>query len=601
MILLLAQNLLLLASGFGLYFLWRAAAPPERWLRWIVAAGFAARALAGQALFWISWARLPILRSLQTADGYWVFALDSTFYFPQAAAAAEKGWRAILSYDRGSASVTYVQLLAGTIVLLGRLISAGILLNLFCYLGTIALLVRWRRVQPQTRTMAAVAIAAISLTPSLVLWSLQPLKDSLFQLLFVAFVAACAIWQRVWLANGSWVERFLAGATLAVVLYLVAGIRWYFAGALVAAATVFLFVVALAVEKRRTFAFAGAVVMIVVLTQSLVASAGAYLPPPLAALLTMKRPRALVQVPHAMFAAIEQVRTGFDNTPASTMIRSGEGRTLAGATSPVAKSPNAPFVPPPDLPAGDARAIRTLLEQQAAAWNRFDDARAMDAYWRSPQLEVVNGGKVIHGWEQTAEDHRRGRGSVTNLRMADLQLAGAGDTAYVRGRWEFTRDGLSQVSTFTMTMRRFPDGQWKIVREVYRPTSPTPPRPAHLTRLVVGAAALVVPRSLGERLGLFDISGGRGMLWFTEIDTLIFDLALFFAVWAVAASGAASWRRPLLWLVLLTTLIVAAPLAYSVSNFGTLFRLREMIYLGLLLLPITAAGPWLAERPGRSA
>jgi hypothetical protein len=27
-----------------------------------------------------------------------------------------------------------------------------------------------------------------------------------------------------------------------------------------------------------------------------------------------------------------------------------------------------------------------------------------------------------------------------------------------------------------------------------------------------------------------------------------------------------------------------APLAYSISNFGTLFRLREMIYLGLLLI-----------------
>jgi len=36
-----------------------------------------------------------------------------------------------------------------------------------------------------------VAIAAIALSPALVLWSLRPLKDSLFQLLFVAFAAAC--------------------------------------------------------------------------------------------------------------------------------------------------------------------------------------------------------------------------------------------------------------------------------------------------------------------------------------------------------------------------------------------------------------------------
>ena len=200
MFFLLAHTLLLVVFGIGLGLLWRAAEPPERWLKWIVAAGFLARAVAGQALFWISWARLPILRSLQMADGYWRFAQDSNFYFPQAAAAAEKGFFAIVLYDRGSVSPTYVQLLASMVSLLGRQTSAGVLLNLFCYLGTIALLVRWSRAQPATRTAVAVAIAAISLTPSLVLWSLQPLKDSLFQFLFVAFVVACAMWQRAWLA-----------------------------------------------------------------------------------------------------------------------------------------------------------------------------------------------------------------------------------------------------------------------------------------------------------------------------------------------------------------------------------------------------------------
>src|SRR5438094_208543 len=84
--------------------------------------------------------------------GYWVFAQDATFYFPQAVAVAEKGLRAIVFYDRGSASVSYVQLLACMIALIGRPTSVGILLNLFCYLGTMALLVRWGRAQSRTRT-----------------------------------------------------------------------------------------------------------------------------------------------------------------------------------------------------------------------------------------------------------------------------------------------------------------------------------------------------------------------------------------------------------------------------------------------------------------
>ena len=578
MILLLAQSLLLFAFGIGLYLLWRAAEPSERWLKWIVATGFLARAVAGQALFWISWTRLPLLRSLQTPDGSWLFAQDSTFYFPQAIAAAEKGWHAIVFYDRASASVTYVQLLACMISLLGGLISVGILLNLFCYLGTIVLLVRWSRAPPPTWTTVAVAIAAISLTPSLVLWSLQPLKDSLFQLLFVAFVAACATWQRSWLTEGLWRARAVTGALLAVILFLVAGIRWYFAGALVAATSVFLLIVAFTAAERKTFSFAAAAMMIVVLTRSLVLSAGPYIPPG----------------PHSMFAAIEQVRRGFDTIPASTVIKSGKRLAIAGAATPLATT-LLTAAPPPQLTEAHATRIRALLDEQAAAWNRSDVARAMDGYWRSPQLEIVDGTTVIHGWEQAAEDHRRGRSAVGSLRMTALRLTGAGDTASVSGRWELTTlVGYPYTRMFMMTLRRFPNGQWKIVREVW----PAPASAAPSERLLVGAAAMAVPRALGERLGLFDIGGGRGLLWFTEIDTMIFDLALFFALWAVfAARGALTWRNPLPWLVLLTMLIVGAPLVYSISNFGTLFRLREMIYLGLLLIPMCAA----AENRGQIA
>ena len=612
MITLLLRSLLLFVFGIGLFFLWRAAEPSERWLKWIVAAGFLARAVLGQALFWISWTRLPVLRSLQMGGGYWVFAQDATFYFPQAVAVAEKGLRAIVFYDRGSASVSYVQLLACMIALIGRPTSVGILLNLFCYLGTMALLVRWGRAQPRTRTPVAVAIAAISLSPSLVLWSLQPLKDSLFQLLFVAFVVACAAWQRAWLADGTWRTRAATGALIAVVLFLLAGIRWYFAGALVAATSLFLLIVAFTAAERKGISFGAAAMMIVVLTQSLVLSAGPYIPPALVALLTLRRPSASFrQVPPEMFAAIEQARRGFDTTPASTMIRSRHltmaDTTSRPATMTIAEPAPPPFVIPPQPPPvsapprqfteADATRIRALLDKQVAAWNRYDVVRAMDLYWRSPELEIVEGTTVMHGWERAAEEHGRACRTLSSLRITGLRLDGAGDMASLSGRWDATTAaGYALTRVFTMTLRRFPNGDWKIIREVF-PSPPVtaagaaPPRvESRQERLFAGAAALVFPRGIGERLGLFDIGGGRGLLWFAEFDTLIFDLVLIFALRGVfAARAALAWRNPLTWLVLLTMLIVLAPLLYSVSNFGTLFRLREMIYLGLLLIPIGAA------------
>jgi len=49
MIPLILRSLLLCSFGVGLFRLWRAAAPPERSLQWIVAAGFLARAIKNEA------------------------------------------------------------------------------------------------------------------------------------------------------------------------------------------------------------------------------------------------------------------------------------------------------------------------------------------------------------------------------------------------------------------------------------------------------------------------------------------------------------------------------------------------------------------------
>jgi len=288
MILFSLQTVLLLAAGFALFRLWRAAMPSERWLRLAVAAGFLARAVLGQALFWISWAHLPIARSLQLGNGFWVFAEDALWYFPEAVRAAEKGLGAIVMFDRNAASVMYVQVLSTFVWLFGSAVSVALLINLFSYLGTVAILVQWSRKQPRTATAVAIAIAAIAFSPAFVLWSLQPLKDPFFQLLFVAFVAACAAWQRAWLAPGRWAARLGIGALLIVLLFALAGIRWYFAAVLVLAAALFMLLIVFQAVERRGVCLAAAAVVVFLLSQSLAVSAASYLPVRVRAILNPK-------------------------------------------------------------------------------------------------------------------------------------------------------------------------------------------------------------------------------------------------------------------------------------------------------------------------
>lgn len=107
---------------------------------------------------------------------------------------------------------------------------------------------------------------------------------------------------------------------------------------------------------------------------------------------------------------------------------------------------------------------------------------------------------------------------------------------------------------------------------------------------MAGAVALVLPQSIAQRIGLVAVGGGRGLMWFADIDTLVFDALLIVAVLIFFRGPKREvLRNPLFWLVVVTTAMIAVPLVYTVSNFGTLFRLRAMIFTGLALIPLAVA------------
>jgi hypothetical protein len=107
-------------------------------------------------------------------------------------------------------------------------------------------------------------------------------------------------------------------------------------------------------------------------------------------------------------------------------------------------------------------------------------------------------------------------------------------------------------------------------------------------RVVTGLAALTLPRFVCEALRIATIGGGRGMWPFVEVDTLAFDALLIAAAAAVARRRGP--RPPAFWFALLLTAMLTYALASVVSNFGTLFRHREMVRIGLALVLTLARG-----------
>jgi hypothetical protein len=122
------------------------------------------------------------------------------------------------------------------------------------------------------------------------------------------------------------------------------------------------------------------------------------------------------------------------------------------------------------------------------------------------------------------------------------------------------------------------------------PGEPAPRVPTTLSsRLITGFAAAFLPRMLGESLGLIHVGGGRGLWIFAEADTLVLDLVVLYAI-VFCMRGL--WRRRVkltatFVFCLLLFVMTAGPMLYTVNNFGTLFRLRLMVFCIAAILPIT--------------
>jgi hypothetical protein len=113
---------------------------------------------------------------------------------------------------------------------------------------------------------------------------------------------------------------------------------------------------------------------------------------------------------------------------------------------------------------------------------------------------------------------------------------------------------------------------------------------APVARLAQGVAAMFVPISLLRELGIVRFSGGRGLLLLTDLDTVMLDVSLiiaFFLMFRMRPAPVPSVNV----FGLLVFLVTAVTMAYVVTNYGTLFRLRLLVSAPLWLLPAFAQMP----------
>lgn len=113
-------------------------------------------------------------------------------------------------------------------------------------------------------------------------------------------------------------------------------------------------------------------------------------------------------------------------------------------------------------------AIRKVMDDQSAAWNRGDIDGFMEGYWKSDKMLFVSGDNVARGWQAAIDRYKKSYDS--RAKMGTLSFSGleidviSRNYAIVLGSWSLEREKDRPHGKFTLVFKRFKGG-WKIVRD----------------------------------------------------------------------------------------------------------------------------------------
>ena len=116
----------------------------------------------------------------------------------------------------------------------------------------------------------------------------------------------------------------------------------------------------------------------------------------------------------------------------------------------------------------DETAIRQLLTEQSAAWNKGDLEAFMQPYWHSDSLLFIGKSGVKRGWAVTLANYKKGYPDTTamgqlHFDILEVQQLSAAH-CFVVGKWYLQRTIGDIGGHFTLLFRKI-KGQWKIVAD----------------------------------------------------------------------------------------------------------------------------------------
>ena len=116
----------------------------------------------------------------------------------------------------------------------------------------------------------------------------------------------------------------------------------------------------------------------------------------------------------------------------------------------------------------DELAIREILDNQTAAWNRGDIEGFMKGYWENDSLMFIGKSGVTYGWSNTLKNYKKnypdtatmGKLAFTLIQVKKLSI----EYYHVTGKWFLERSIGDIGGHYTLLFRKI-NGRWVIISD----------------------------------------------------------------------------------------------------------------------------------------
>jgi ketosteroid isomerase-like protein len=116
----------------------------------------------------------------------------------------------------------------------------------------------------------------------------------------------------------------------------------------------------------------------------------------------------------------------------------------------------------------DEIAVRKILADQSASWNRGDIDGFMKGYWENDSLMFIGKSGITYGWFKTLNNYKRNYPDTVSMGKLAFTIISAKDLSpeyfHVIGKWHLLRSIGNLEGHFTLLFKKIKE-QWVIIAD----------------------------------------------------------------------------------------------------------------------------------------